>query len=117
MMKVQPYSGISHKSFTLSSYRQLANMNFPSSTEPKRSRFRFTIAQLLALTALVALHVVFPSLGIVWFTLGIALILGLLMASLATAADALELSFRKLLPIFAIYLLLHVGLAIYIRYR
>ena len=96
-------------------------MNDQSSKNKKRVRFRFSIAHLLALTGLVALHITFPSLWLVWSTLCIALVLTLIVSALATtaatAADTLELSIKNLLPIFGVILAAIFALAFFIAYR
>ncbi len=92
-------------------------MNAPSSKDQKRRRFQYSIAHLLALTGVVALHVAFPSLWLVWITLFIALVLALFVASLETVTESLELSYKKLLSTFAILLMVIFCAALWVAYR
>ena len=71
----------------------------------------------MALTGLVALHVAFPSLWIVWTMLGIVSILAFLVAALAMAAETMEISLRRVLSIFAIILAVIFAAALAIKYR
>lgn len=71
----------------------------------------------MALTGLVALHVAFPSLWIVWTMLGIVSILAFLVAALAMAAETMEISLRRVLLTFAIILAVIFAAALAIKYR
>ena len=97
--------------------RQFVNMNEPSLTIRKRLRFRFTIANLMALTGVVALHVAFPSLWLVWTTLCLVLILAFLVAALAMAMETLEISLKIVLAMFAILIVVIFAAALIIKYR
>ena len=71
----------------------------------------------MAFTGLVALHVAFPSLWIVWTMLGIVSILAFLVAALAMAAETMEISLRRVLSTFAIILAVIFAAALAIKYR
>jgi len=97
--------------------RQFVNMNEPSLTNHKRLRFRFTIANLMALTGVVALHVAFPSFWLVWTTPCLVLILAFLVAALAMAMETLEISLKTVLSMFTILIVVIFAAALIIKYR
>ena len=92
-------------------------MNEPPLRNHDRFRFRFSIAHLMALTGLVALHAAFPSLWLVWTAIGIVLILTFLVAALAIVMEAMEISLRTVLLVFAVILVVLFAAALVIKYR